>query len=61
MGVRSGVALSSLLGVVLVWTFLRASGGPEPIKVVEVPTPPPPITAVEQLASGRTIAEVFES
>jgi len=51
----------ALAGAALVWVFVGTSGGPEPTKVVEIPTPPPPITVVERLASGQTIAEVFAS
>jgi len=55
------LVLGAPVGAVLVWAFLRSSGGPQPIKVVQVPTPPAPITVVERLKSGQTIAEVFES
>ncbi|MDH3732229.1 MAG: M23 family metallopeptidase [Gemmatimonadota bacterium] len=50
---------AGLVGTALVWAFLRSSGGPEPIKVVEIPTPPPPVEVVESLQSGQTLAEVF--
>jgi len=56
--VRSGIAIG-LIGAAAAWALLRSSGGPEPIKVVEVPTPPPPITVVEKLRPGETLADVF--
>ena len=54
----AGAALA-LVVTTSAWAFLRSSGAPEPIKVVEVPTPPPPITVVEELRSGQTLADVF--
>jgi murein DD-endopeptidase MepM/ murein hydrolase activator NlpD len=58
--VRSALAVV-LVGPGLAWAALRSPGGPEPIKVVEIPTPPPPITVVENLESGQTLAQVFEN
>lgn len=57
--VGSAVAVA-LVGTGLAWAGLRSSSGPEPIKVVEIPTPPPPITVVANLERGETLAEVFE-
>ncbi len=59
---RVGSALAvGLIGSGLAWVFLRSSGGPEPIKLVEVPTPPPPIEVVESLQRGQTLGQVLEN
>ena len=57
--VRAALAVG-LIGSGVAWTVLRSSGGPEPIKIVEVPTPPPPVEVVANLQSGQTLAEVFQ-
>ncbi len=60
MWVRSAVAVV-LMGTGLAWAYLRWPAGPAPIRLVEVPTPPPPVTVVENLAWGETLADVFAS
>ncbi|MDX1395236.1 MAG: M23 family metallopeptidase [Gemmatimonadota bacterium] len=53
-------AISLVLGGTgLGWALLRAPDGPEPIKLVDVPTPPPPVTVVQNLRRGETLADVF--
>ncbi|MFV1986462.1 MAG: M23 family metallopeptidase [Gemmatimonadota bacterium] len=59
--VRSAIAVA-LVGVGLVWAALRWFAGPEPIeiKIVEIPTPPPPTTVLENLQPGQTLGDVLE-
>jgi murein DD-endopeptidase MepM/ murein hydrolase activator NlpD len=58
-GVAGGLVVG--LALVVVWTGMRTAGAPQPVKLVEVPTPPAPITIVENLASGQTLADVFQT
>jgi len=53
------VGIATIAVGALGWTLLRSPGEPEPIKLVEIPTPPAPITVVESLKSGQTLADVF--
>ena len=42
------------------WTALRSiSGEPEQVKLVEIPTPPAPLTIVHDLARGETLGDVL--
>jgi murein DD-endopeptidase MepM/ murein hydrolase activator NlpD len=54
-----GFALAGVL--VLGWAaFGPGAGRSEAVKVVEVPTPPAPITLVHRLQRGETLGDVFE-
>ncbi len=54
-----GLALAGIL--LLGWAaFGRRGDGREDVKVVEVPTPPPPVTLVHRMQRGETLGDVFE-
>ncbi len=52
-----GLAIATVALAALAWSAGRS--GPDPVKTVEVPTPPPPATFVDSLQSGQTLAEVL--
>ncbi len=53
--------LALFVGAGLAWGLLgMARSGPEVVKHVEVPTPPPPVTVVHSLESGQTLGDVFQ-
>lgn len=55
------VGVVAIAAGALGWTFMRSTGAsePVPVKLVEIPTPPAPVTVVESLKSGQTLADVF--
>ncbi len=59
----AAIALVSVLAVGAGATALVRPWGPsvgdEPVRLVEIPTPPPPVTVVESLEPGETLADVF--
>lgn len=50
-------ALALLAGAA--WTIDRLGDGEDVVRVVDVPTPPAPVTVVRDLRSGETLADVF--
>ena len=53
------IAVAAIAGGVLAWTSPRFPAGPEPVKLVEIPTPPAPITVIESLRVGQTLGDIF--
>ena len=59
LAAAAGLALAGIL--VVGWAaFGPRAGQTEDVKVVEVPTPPAPVTLVHRLQRGETLGDVFE-